>query len=570
MLPNYQWPGMVTVTSGSATAAFITVEPLPAAARPSADYISAYTLAQQSASGEILASTGVLVQTGHSSQHDMADGSTSMDTQMDAHVESDAQPQHDGHEHDEDGSYWFAATVVRQPGVARLTLFKDGMALTSFAAGGTAPVAGISPPTVGADAVDFAWTATDADGDPVNVSLQFSGDGGATWRSVASGVGSSSAHVTLAQLGGSTNGLARIIASDGFLTATATTEAFAVPMQPPSVVIQAPTAGATVLEGQPVTLQGYGLDPQDGTISQTTQLSWVSDRDGALGSGTDLYVNLSAGQHTLSLNVMNANGLPGTASVVVTVVPDYDGDGISDADEASAGLNPLTASDAYADTDGDGVSLAVERKVGTNPSQADSDGDGRGDNDELIAGTDPMAADAPLAPDTITLWPRNLALTVDLAQTGNLINEFINVSSRAGMSYTLGGDAPWLVLNQTAGSTPGGATLVINPLALSEGTNTATLRATGPNNTSTTPVVITVVNKQRFCDVNGDGVLNAADKALVEAQVGKAVGQPGYTFALDLTRDGVINAADVSAAGTCNSTPSSGGGFKLNLPLIMR
>ena len=561
--PKLAVAGTVEVTGGTATARFINIEPMPDYVRPSADYVSAYTLAQQTAAGAILASTGVLVQSGHTSAHDIANEGTNAP----ADAPADAPAEHAGHEHAEDGAHWFATTVIRQPGVARLTLFKDGVALVTFAAGGTAPVAGISPPVVGADAVNFAWTATDADGDTVSVNVQFSADGGTTWRSVGSGVGSGNASVTLAQLGGSANAMARIIASDGLLTAIATSPAFAVPMQPPSAVIQAPDAGATVLEGQPLALRGYGLDPQAGTLTQTAQLNWRSDRDGALGSGADVYVNLSAGQHVISLDVMNANGLPGTASTVVTVIPDYDGDGISDADEAGAGLNPLTESDSYGDADGDGVSLKLERAAGTNPGQADSDGDGRGDGDEAVAGTNPALSDAPLAADAVTVWPRTIAVTVDFAKSGNLINEVVQVSSRDTMNYTLSGDASWMQMNQSAGSTPGAATLVINPLALNEGSNTGMLRATSANNTSSASVIITVLNKQRFCDVNGDGTFNAADKAAVQAQLGKTVGQPGYTFALDLTRDGVINAADVSAASTCSAP---GTVFKVSMPVILR
>ena len=50
--------------------------------------------------------------------------------------------------------------------------------------------------------------------------------------------------------------------------------------------------------------------------------------------------------------------------------PDMDGDGLSDAWEATLGTNPLLA-----DTDGDGLSDAWEATLGTNPLVADSDGD---------------------------------------------------------------------------------------------------------------------------------------------------------------------------------------------------
>ena len=559
--PKLGVAGVLTPGNPS-TVTFINVEPLPNTVRPSADYLSAYTLAQVSAAGVVLASQGVLMQAGHTSNHDV--------NAAPAYAPASISPQHEGHEAHDDANmpHWFATTIIRQPGVARLTLFKDGVALASFAPGGNPPTAAINPPVVGADGVDFAWTASDPDGDRVSVNVQFSRDGGATWRSVASGVGNGTAHVTMGQLGGSANARARVIASDGFQVVTATSGAFATPMQPPSAVIQMPTANLSVLEGRPLTLRGYGLDAQDGMISQTARLRWRSNRDGGLGTGADLYAILSAGQHVIALEVTNANGQKGTANVTVNVIADYDGDGISDADEAKTGLNALTASDAYSDADGDGVPLVLERKAGTNPSQADTDGDGRKDGDELAAGTNPAANDAPLGPDQVTLWPRSVVVTVDFAKPNNLINEVMQVTSRDNSNYTLSADVGWLQLDKTTGTTPGSATLVIDALSLNEGLNVGTLRAAGANNTSASTVMITVINKQRYCDVNGDGVLNAADKAAIEAQLGKTVGQPGYSFTLDLSRNGVIDAADVAATATCNAT--GGGARKLNLPLILR
>ena len=45
-------------------------------------------------------------------------------------------------------------------------------------------------------------------------------------------------------------------------------------------------------------------------------------------------------------------------------------------------------------------------------------------------------------------------------------------------------------------------------------------------------------------DVNGDGVVNCTDVALVKAAIGKRSGQAGYSANLDVNKDGVINAID--------------------------
>jgi len=69
---------------------------------------------------------------------------------------------------------------------------------------------------------------------------------------------------------------------------------------------------------------------------------------------------------------------------------DMDCDGISDADEAAAGLDQSQASDALADLDGDGLNNTEELLRGTKVAVADSDGDGFPDGREVSDGFDPL------------------------------------------------------------------------------------------------------------------------------------------------------------------------------------
>ncbi|MCB9794079.1 MAG: TlpA family protein disulfide reductase [Alphaproteobacteria bacterium] len=63
--------------------------------------------------------------------------------------------------------------------------------------------------------------------------------------------------------------------------------------------------------------------------------------------------------------------------------PDSDGDGLSDADEASLGTDPNNA-----DSDGDGVSDGDEVDAGLDPLDADTDDDTVSDGDEVSGGSD--------------------------------------------------------------------------------------------------------------------------------------------------------------------------------------
>lgn len=72
-----------------------------------------------------------------------------------------------------------------------------------------------------------------------------------------------------------------------------------------------------------------------------------------------------------------------------TRLPDADGDGVSDAQEAEEGTKADTA-----DSDGDGWLDADELKAGTDPNTRDTDGDGLADLDEYSRyQSDPTKAD---------------------------------------------------------------------------------------------------------------------------------------------------------------------------------
>ena len=75
-------------------------------------------------------------------------------------------------------------------------------------------------------------------------------------------------------------------------------------------------------------------------------------------------------------------------------MPDTDGDGLSDLDEALFGSDPNRV-----DSDGDGLTDLQEKTLGTNPTNADTDGDGIYDGNEVSGSfkgvaTDPTKADS--------------------------------------------------------------------------------------------------------------------------------------------------------------------------------
>ncbi len=91
---------------------------------------------------------------------------------------------------------------------------------------------------------------------------------------------------------------------------------------------------------------------------------------------------------------------------------DTDGDGMTNAWEASHGLNPFSPTDAHGDLDSDGITNLGEFNAGTDPEEEDTDGDGRPDGedpyplDPLDGNSRPVAdagEDQELDPTVVTL-----------------------------------------------------------------------------------------------------------------------------------------------------------------------
>ncbi|MBI1298653.1 hypothetical protein GC175_27270 [bacterium] len=479
---------------------------------------------------------------------------------------------HDDHgPHDESPLGFFAATTVLDETTRTLELVYDNTVLDSFTAGTNAPVVQITSPTGGSftgDVIPVTWTATDADGDALEISIDYSADNGATWTPVASSTGSGAVNVLSSELAASTQGRIRVVAGDGLKSGSATSAAFSVAAQPPRPFISAPLDGATLTESQIVDLIGGARDATDGYLDPSA-LTWQSDRDGDLGVGDLVSVHLSVGTHVLTLTAQNSAGQTAAATVTVSVAGDYDGDSILDSVEAADGLNPLTSADALSDADGDGLSLRMEKNWGTDPNTADSDGDGRPDDVEIGQGSNPVVDDPAPAPNALQVWPGELTFAADLSGDGTLPQHALQITSRQPVTWTLSSDAPWLLFSQAEGQTPGVPTLLVNPAALENGAHTGNLTVSAAGLASVSvPVTVMVTNKGNYCDVNGDGVLDQADVDAVSARVGSNNSQDGFAYRYDLDRNGVIDQQDVVLAQGCFA--AEGSGVRVFLPAVRK
>ena len=87
----------------------------------------------------------------------------------------------------------------------------------------------------------------------------------------------------------------------------------------PSLSISSPANGSSYAQGTAVTFNAAASDSQDGTL--TAAISWSSNIDGAIGSGSGFSRTLSAGSHTITARVTDSGGLSTSRQVSVTVDP---------------------------------------------------------------------------------------------------------------------------------------------------------------------------------------------------------------------------------------------------------
>src|SRR6056297_2764859 len=193
--------------------------------------------------------------------------------------------------------------------------------------------------------------------------------------------------------------LVQLVVNDGFEDSDPETVAI-------SATNSRPVADAgpdqTVTEGDTVTVDGSASGDPDGDpltyvwsiiSSPAGSTTGIMDADQAVATFTADATGVFVIQ--LIVNDGFEDSDPDTASITVEAAPpapvtDTDGDGLSDAEEATLGTDP-----ADPDSDDDGLDDGTEvNTTGTDPLDADTDGDGLGDGEEVnTTGTDPNNVD---------------------------------------------------------------------------------------------------------------------------------------------------------------------------------
>jgi hypothetical protein len=155
-----------------------------------------------------------------------------------------------------------------------------------------------------------SWTVVS--GTQARAIVQYSIDGGTTWADIGIVNGQTSLPVNFDSMPGSRSAGSsriRVLVSDGANTSEGDSQPFTVSRKLPSGAnIDLPAANDVFRRIDLVILRGSAYDADDGPLTEDA-LSWTSNINGTLGTGTELVSGtLSAGQHTVTMKATDSDG----------------------------------------------------------------------------------------------------------------------------------------------------------------------------------------------------------------------------------------------------------------------
>lgn len=220
----------------------------------------------------------------------------------------------------------FVLLLPRIDATARVVLLHNGQQLDVRTVSAHAPTVTALTPNGGENLSSstgtISWSANDPDGDSLSYVVQYSKDGGANWDTIGVDLSTTSLDIDWNQLAGTSQGLIRVLASDGFHTAQDQSDAvFSVGRHVPEPYITTPDTNSVYVEDQVIILEGRAYDQEDGELANT-ELSWSSDLNGQLGTGASLAINalnLTEGIHTITLTAKDSDGQVGKTNINIQI-----------------------------------------------------------------------------------------------------------------------------------------------------------------------------------------------------------------------------------------------------------
>jgi hypothetical protein len=227
----------------------------------------------------------------------------------------------------------FMQPLAQVPGVTRIQVVQEGAVLAELVRSVNAPVLTLNPPTVDSSTESLAmtWQASDADGDLILFTVQFSPDNGASWETVQVNNPALGVAISTKFLHGGNQCLLRVIATDGLNTTVATSAPFAVPKHAPVISYTGIREHERVPFGSNTTVRFFAYDAEDGSIP-LLQLPWnITGRESRSGDGNVIPIeHLPPGAYTLGMFAVDSDSNVSSVGAPFHVLPLVVGDGVID------------------------------------------------------------------------------------------------------------------------------------------------------------------------------------------------------------------------------------------------
>ena len=209
-------------------------------------------------------------------------------------------------------------------GAASVQVVKDGTVVAERSRSARAPRVEIVSPRRGARVRGLEtvvrWRASDADGDELTLSVDYSADGGRRWSTIFLGPDDGRVTLPTRLFTGSRNARLRVRANDGFVETVAVSGRFVSAGAPPAVTILAPARAARISADATLVAQGEAHDDAGRRLADR-RLTWRLGRR-IIGRGQEISAfDLPPGRRHLRLTARDRAGRSGTASVPVRVLP---------------------------------------------------------------------------------------------------------------------------------------------------------------------------------------------------------------------------------------------------------
>ncbi len=235
--------------------------------------------------------------------------------------------------------------LVKQAAVARVQVTRGDVVLAELGASSAAPVVdqlqAIYDPA--GPALQISITASDADGDALRHTVQFSNDDGTSWRNLR--INSSIATFTAdaRRLPGGDSCRVRVITTDGFNTTVATTDPFVVERRGPEVLPGGLVNGQRTPYGANLAVTALAVDPEDGSVPATS-IYWEVAGPTPLTTTENVFNtrSLAPGVYTATAHATDLDGNTTSTSVSFQILP------LAIQDAAAPVLDGDVADGAYA------------------------------------------------------------------------------------------------------------------------------------------------------------------------------------------------------------------------------